>query len=79
MRNPTGRAPNTASVGRKSSIRTSPRPIRYRLAPQDRQRLIADYLAGALQKDLATRYAVSLSSVKTILRDAGVRKYIIRA
>lgn len=56
------------------------RPLRKRLAPKDRQRLIADYLDGALQRDLATRYAIGLpSSVKTILRDAGVRKYSVRS
>ena len=65
------------STGLKSFVRTGPRPLRKRLAPKDRQRLVADYLAGALQKDLATRYAIGLSSVKTILRDAGIRKYAI--
>jgi len=53
----------------------SPRPLRKRLAPKDRERLIAESLDGALQRDLATRYAIGLSSVKTILRDAGARKY----
>jgi hypothetical protein len=52
-----------------------PRPLRKRLAPKDRERLIAESLDGALQRDLATRYAIGLSSVKTILRDAGARKY----
>lgn len=64
--------------GRKSSVRRELRPLRKRLAPKDRQRLIADYLDGALQRDLATRYAIGLSSVKTILRDAGARKYAAR-
>jgi len=31
-------------------------------------------LARALQRDLATRYAIGLSSVKTILRNAGARR-----
>jgi hypothetical protein len=62
------------SAGLKSPVRTAPRPLRKRLAPKDRQRLIEEYLGGALQKDLATRYAIGLSSVKTILRDAGARK-----
>ncbi|MEU5872162.1 hypothetical protein AB0A73_11470 [Glycomyces sp. NPDC047369] len=66
------------SPGLKSPVRTAPRPLRKRLAPKDRQRLIEDYLGGALQRDLATRYAIGLSSVKTILRNAGVRKYAIR-
>jgi hypothetical protein len=65
------------SAGLKSPVRTAPRPLRKRLAPEDRQRLIEDYLGGALQKDLATQYAIGLSSVKTILRNAGVRKYAI--
>ena len=63
----------------KSPVRTAPRPLRKRLAPSDRQRLIAEYLAGALQKDLAGRYDIGLSSVKTILREAGARKYMARA
>lgn len=66
------------STGLKSPVRTAPRPLRKRLAPKDRQRLIEDFLAGALQKDLATRYAIGLSSVKTILRNAGARKYAAR-
>ncbi|MCH7230692.1 hypothetical protein L0U85_07490 [Glycomyces sp. L485] len=61
--------------GVKFPVRTTPRPLRKRLAPKDRQRLITDYLAGALQKDLAARYDIGLSSVKTILREAGARKY----
>ncbi|MEU5156378.1 hypothetical protein [Glycomyces sp. NPDC021274] len=60
-------------------MRTAPRPLRKGLAPEDRQRLIEDYLAGALQRDLASRYAIGLSSVKTILREAGARKYATRA
>ena len=66
------------STGPKSSVRMTPRPLRKRLAPKDRQQLIEDYLDGALQRDLATRYAIGLSSVKTILRDAGARKYAMR-
>ena len=66
-------------TGSKSSVRTATRPLRKRLAPKDRQRLIEDYLDGALQRDLATRYAIGLSSVKTILRDAGARKYMVRS
>jgi hypothetical protein len=66
------------SPGRKSSVRTPPRPLRKRLAPRDRQRLIADYLDGAMQKELATRYAIGLSSVKTVLREAGAKKYAAR-
>jgi DNA-directed RNA polymerase specialized sigma24 family protein len=66
------------STRSKSSVRTAPRPIRKRLTPKDRQRLIEDYLDGAFQRDLATRYAIGLSSVKTILRDAGARKYAMR-
>lgn len=66
------------SPGCKSSVRTEPRPLRKRLAPRDRQRLIADYLAGALQKELATRYSIGLSSVKTVLREAGAKKYSAR-
>ncbi|GAB3236924.1 hypothetical protein GCM10027447_35670 [Glycomyces halotolerans] len=67
-----------SSAAPKSCVRREQRPLRKRLAPEDRQRLIAEYLAGALQKDLATRYAIGLSSVKTILRDAGARKYAVR-
>ncbi|MCD0443659.1 hypothetical protein LO763_08480 [Glycomyces sp. A-F 0318] len=67
------------SAGRKSSGRTAPRPLRKRLAPGDRQRLIEQYLAGALQKELAAQYDLGLSSVKTILREAGARKYAARA
>lgn len=48
------------SQGLKSLVRTEPRPLRKRLAPKDRERLIEEYLAGALQKDLATRYALTL-------------------
>jgi len=66
------------STGPKSSVRMRPRPLRKRLAPKDRQRLVEDYLDGALQRDLAARYAIGLSSVETILRDAGARKYTAR-
>ena len=66
------------SAGLKSPVRTAPRPLRKRLATKDRQQLIEEYLGGAFQKDLATRYAIGLSSVKTILRDAGARKYAMR-
>ncbi|WP_335992270.1 hypothetical protein [Glycomyces sp. MUSA5-2] len=66
------------SPGLKLPVRTAPRPLRKRLAPKDRQRLIADYLAGALQKELATRYGIGLSSVKTVLREAGAKKYTAR-
>ncbi|MFC3491832.1 hypothetical protein [Glycomyces rhizosphaerae] len=48
------------------------------VAPKDRQRPIEDYLDGALQRDPSARYAIGLSSVKTILRDAGARKYTAR-
>jgi hypothetical protein len=48
-------------------------PLRKRLASEDRQRLIEDFLDGALQKDLATQYAIGLSSVKAILRESGAR------
>lgn len=68
-----------SSIGLKTAVRTEPRPLRKRLAPKDRQRLIEEYLDGALQKELATRYAIGLSSVKTILRDAGARKYSVQA
>lgn len=57
------------SAGPITPVRAAPRPLRKRLAPKDRQQLIADYLDGALRKDLATRYAIGLSSVKTILRE----------
>jgi DNA invertase Pin-like site-specific DNA recombinase len=66
------------SPGRKSCVRTEPRPLRKRLVPKVRQRLITDYLAGARQKDLATKYEIGLSSVKTVLREAGARKYTAR-
>lgn len=66
------------SPGRKSSVRTEPRPLRKRLAPRDR-RLIAEYLSGALQRDLSTQYSIGLSSVKTILREAGAKKYMARS
>lgn len=66
------------SARSKSSVRTAPRPLRKRLAPRDRQQLIEEYLGGALQKDLAMRYEIGLSSVKTVLRDAGARKYAMR-
>ncbi|MEU5872195.1 hypothetical protein AB0A73_11635 [Glycomyces sp. NPDC047369] len=62
----------------KSPMRTAPRPLRKRLAPKDRQRLIEQYLDGALQTELATRYAIGLSSVKTVLREAGAKKYSAR-
>lgn len=74
--------PNTKSQerspGPQSLVRTAPRPLRKRLAPKDRRRLIEDYLAGAIQKDLATRHSISLSSVKTVLREAGAKKYAAR-
>ncbi|MEU5872205.1 hypothetical protein AB0A73_11685 [Glycomyces sp. NPDC047369] len=66
------------SPGLKSHVRKAPRPLRKRLAPKDRQRLIEQYLDGAMQKELATRYSIGLSSVKTVLREAGVKKYSAR-
>jgi hypothetical protein len=62
----------------KTPVRAASRPLRKRLAPKDRQRLIADYLAGTFQKDLAAQYSIGLSSVKTVLREAGARKYTAR-
>ncbi|MEU5872174.1 hypothetical protein AB0A73_11530 [Glycomyces sp. NPDC047369] len=64
--------------GLKPPVRTAPRPLRKRLAPKDRQRLIEQYLDGDLQKELATRYGIGLSSVKTVLREAGAKKYSAR-
>jgi hypothetical protein len=66
------------SAGRNSLVRKEPHPLRKRLAPKDRQRLIEDHLDEALQRDLAMRNAIGLSSVKTILREAGARKYMAR-
>lgn len=37
--------------------------------------LAASYLAGAMLIDLATRYAVSESTIKRTLRQQGVRKH----
>lgn len=65
------------SSGRIAPVRMAPRPLRKRLAPKDRRRLIEEYLAGTLQKDLATRYEIGLSSVKAVLREAGARKYTV--
>jgi hypothetical protein len=77
MRNPTRKARNAVQVANLVFGENCVRSVSG-WTPKDRQRLIADYLDGALQRDLATRYAIGLSSVKTILRDAGARKYAAR-
>ena len=48
--------------------------VRDRLTSDDVQVLIADFLAGTSERELAERYAISFSTVKNILREHGVRR-----
>lgn len=41
-----------------------------RLTSADRTAIVSEYQAGALQKALAKRYGISLSSVKRLIREA---------
>ena len=47
---------------------------RNRLTDDDIERLIAEFLAGTTKRVLSDRYAVSLTTVKNILRKHGVRR-----
>ena len=60
--------PSDAAWGRTPGMR------RNRLTDADIERLIAEFLAGTPKRVLAHRYAVSLSTVKNILRRHGVRR-----
>jgi hypothetical protein len=53
---------------------TSPWNLRDRLTERDSAKLITAYRDGATAGSLATAYALSLSSVKRLLRTAGVRR-----
>ena len=48
--------------------------VRDRLTDEDVQSLISDFLSGKSKRALTERYAVSLSTVKRILRKHGVRR-----
>jgi hypothetical protein len=48
--------------------------ITDRLSPSDIGTLIESYLAGSTARLLAERYSVSMTTVKRLLRDNGVRK-----
>lgn len=48
--------------------------LRDRLSDEDLQAIIAEFLAGTPKHVLAHRYSISLSSLKNILRDRGIRR-----
>lgn len=48
--------------------------VRDRLTDDDVQTLITEFLTGTSKRELASRYAVSVSTVKNILRKHGVRR-----
>jgi hypothetical protein len=48
--------------------------VRDRLTETDVQYIITEFLSGTSKRVLADRYAVSLSTVKNILRKHGVRR-----
>ena len=50
--------------------------VRDRLTDGDVQALIGDFQAGTPKRVLADRYVVSLSTVKNILRQHGVRRLL---
>jgi hypothetical protein len=56
----------------------APGARRNRLTEGDIERLIAEFLAGTPKRVLSGRYAVSLSTVKNILRKHGVRRVNLR-
>ncbi len=56
-----------------------PWAVRKRLTPTEINDLVTAFQTGARQKDLADKYAISLYSVKQLLKNAGVRRYRIRA
>jgi len=60
-------------VGARSSA-ARPWSIRNRLSNDDILQIIAEFLAGTSKRLLAERYAISVTSVKTILRQHGVRR-----
>lgn len=48
--------------------------VRERLTDEDVQALIGEFLAGTPKRLLAEQYAISVSTVKNILRKHGVRR-----
>lgn len=51
-----------------------PHAIDRRLSETDIQTIIAEFLSGTPKHELARRYSVSLSSIKSLLRRRGIRR-----
>ncbi len=49
--------------------------VRDRLSPADIDQLVESFKDGTTIPELATRYGISRSSVKTLLRQRGVRRH----
>jgi transposase-like protein len=49
--------------------------MRERFGAEDFQAVIDLYLSGATSSQVAQRFGISVSSVKRVLRDHGIRKY----
>jgi hypothetical protein len=62
------------SVAATHGPRSSLEPVRVRLGDEAVAELVAAFVAGATREGLAGQYDVSLSSVKRLLRGAGVRR-----
>jgi hypothetical protein len=60
--------------GRYGQERRSPEKITERLRPADLEALIGHYRAGRTIRQLAEEFLISESSVKRVLREAGVRR-----
>lgn len=63
----TGKDPDPASAHPREE---EPRPwaLSRRLTPETRAAIVAAYIAGARQQDLATHHNLSLSSIKRLIR-----------
>ncbi|MBV9011228.1 MAG: helix-turn-helix domain-containing protein [Pseudonocardiales bacterium] len=49
--------------------------MRERFSAEDLQAVIDLYLSGATSSQVAQRFGISVSSVKRVLRDHGIRKH----
>lgn len=68
-----GRSASEA-VESPSGLSYRPWSIERRLSEADVQTIITDFLAGTPQHVLADRYSVSLSGLKSLLRQRGIRR-----
>jgi hypothetical protein len=65
---------DTAPASEAMSQPYQPWSIERRLSEADIQTIIAEFLSGTPKHELARRYSVSLSGIKSLLRRRGIRR-----